>query len=249
MRGRPQPAFATYDATMRGLTCFVDRATAVGCTLAGENAASQYAVAYRGQDRRIALQMDGKAIAMGDAPFLDATWPEIDALVRYGFGTPPDAQHPTPAPLQTDPSSHLPVIAVVSSLAVSHYRVVDEGAAACANGDAGHEVHLIARRDPLLYPLSDAIVDLRTNTLCMLRFGAHAYLVAGLAGANGSADLDLAQVHGYDIVQDERFSINLRAAGIAVKHIDISVAYSDFAFPGTLAPDIFTTPAPQPTGH
>ncbi len=243
MRERPQPAFATYDATMQGLRCIVDQSS-VGCTLAGENAQTQYAVSYRGADRRIALQSGGKAVALADLPFLDATWPEIDALIRYGFGTPPDARHATPAPLQTDPSSHLPVIAVVSSLAAEHYRVADEGAAPCANGDPGHEVHLVARHDPLLYPLSDAVVDLRTDTFCMLRFGARADFAAGLAGANGSADLDLTRVDGYDIVKDERFAINLRAAGIAVKHIDVSIAYSRFAFPDAIPPAVFATPAP-----
>jgi hypothetical protein len=41
----------------------------------------------------------------------------------------------------------------------------------------------------------------------------------------------------------------LRAVGIAVKHLDINVAYSNFAFPKSIAPQVFVTPTPSKTAH
>jgi hypothetical protein len=66
-----------------------------------------------------------------------------------------------------------------------------------------------------------------------------------LVGATSGAQLDLKNVGGYEVVTNERFDIDLRAMGIAVKHLNINVAYSDFAFPKTLAPQVFVTPTPS----
>ena len=70
---------------------------------------------------------------------------------------------------------------------------------------------------------------------------------AGLIGATGGAQLDLENLAGYEDVANERFDIDLRAIGVAVKHLRIEVAYSDFAFPKTIDPEIFATPSPPPT--
>jgi hypothetical protein len=133
--------------------------------------------------------------------------------------------------------SALPVIAVVSALSVTGYNVYDGGLATCSNGSAGHAVRLVARHDPLRYPLTGATVDLTTGDLCALRFDAKVKAAAGLIGASGGAQLDLENLAGYEVVTNERFDIDLRAIGVAVKHLRVEVAYSDFAFPKTIDPE------------
>jgi hypothetical protein len=108
---------------------------------------------------------------------------------------------------------------------------------------------LVARHDPLRYPLTGATVDLRTGDLCALRFNANVNAAGGLVGATSGAQLDLKNVGGYEVVTNERFDIDLRAMGIAVKHLNINVAYSDLAFPKSLELQVFVTPSPANTSH
>lgn len=244
MRHHPDPPFAMYDASISGLNCNVAGA-GIECTLGRSTAASEkpFPVALRQRDGRVAINPQNKQIVLGDSTFLNPTWPGVDAIIRRGFmgmgGT-------ASTPAQTQSSSTLPVIAVVSAFSVEDYNVYDAGAATCATGDSGHAVRLVARRDPLRYPLTGATVDLKTGDLCALRFNAKINGAAGLVGATGGAELDLESVAGYDVVANERFSIDLRAIGVAVKHLNIDVAYSDFAFPKTIDPGVFVTPAPSP---
>jgi hypothetical protein len=155
--------------------------------------------------------------------------------------TPPLSPGETPAAL--------PVIAVVSTLSVANYNVYDAGAATCPNGNGGHALRLVARHDPLRYPLTGATVDFRTGNLCALRFNANVNAAGGLVGATSGAQIDLKTVGGYDVVTNERFDIDLRAVGIAVKHLNINVAYSDFTFPKAIASQVFVTPTPSNAPH
>lgn len=244
MRLHAEPVFATYDASISGMNCDVENADIV-CTLRKSTAKSEtpFSVSLRESDGRVALQFERQSVAFGDSTFLNATWPGVDALIRHGFTGVGSASASTPPPSQ-QPSS-LPVIAVVSTLAVVDYNVYDAGPLACANGDSGHAVRLVARHDPLKHPLTGATVDLSTGDLCRLRFNARVSAAAGLLGATGGAQLDLENVGGYVVVANERFEIDLRAIGIAVKHVSLNVAFSDFAFPKAIAPQIFETPTPH----
>lgn len=243
MRRHAEPAFATYDASISGLSCRVESA-GIACTLGKSTAKSEapFSVDLRQSDGRVALHFHRQSVVLGDSTFLNATWPGIDAIVRHGFTGIVSASPSTPPPSQAPPS--LPVIAVVSALSVANYNVYDAGAATCADGDAGHAVRLAARHDPLRYPLSGATVDLSTGDLCSLRFNARVSAAAGMIGATSSARLDLETVGGYEVATNERFDVDLRAIGIAIKHLSIDVAYSDFAFPETIAPQIFVSPSP-----
>ena len=245
MRHHPDPAFATYDAsiTTSGLRCSAT-ASGMNCTLGHSTPESEkpFRVDLRQSDGRVVMNPNDKPIVFGDSTFLNPTWPGVDAIIRRGFTGMGGAAPSTPAPAQS--SSALPVIAVVSSLAVENYNVYDSGAALCAAGDSGHAVRLVARHDPLRYPLTGATIDLRTGDLCAVRFDAKINGGGGLVGVTGGANLDLQSVGSYVVVTNERFNVDLRAIGIAVKHIDIDVAYSDFAFPKTIDPAIFATPAP-----
>ena len=221
-------------------------AEGLSCTLGRSTAASEkpFAIDLRQRDGRVAIDPQDKPIILGDSTFLNPTWLGVDSIIRRGFtgvgGATPQA---SPAPRQS--SSPLPVIAVVSALSVEHYDVYDAGGAQCANGDPGHAVHLVARHDPLHYPLTGATIDMRTGDLCAVRFNAKLNGAAGLVGVTGGAQLDLANVGGYSVVTDERFSIDLRAVGISVKHLNIDVAYSDFAFPAAIESAVFSTPSPE----
>jgi hypothetical protein len=246
MRHHAEPAFATYEASISGLNCSVE-SVGLACTLGRSTAKSEtpFSVDLRESDGRVALHQEGTSVVLGDSTFLNATWPGIDAIIRHGFiGT---ASAPASTPLPVQPSAGLPVIAVVSALSVANYDVYDAGAATCANGRAGHAVRLVARHDPLRYPLTGATVDLTTGDLCAVRFNARVNAGAGLIGATGGAQLDLENVAGYEVVTNERFDIDLRAIGIAVRHLRIDVAFSNFAFPKTIDPEIFTTPSPLPS--
>lgn len=244
MRRHVEPAFATYEASISGLNCGVIDA-GIACTLGKSTAESEepFSVSLRESDGRVALHLERQAAVLGDSTFLNATWPGVDAIIRHGFTGMGNASPSTPPP--TQPPSSLPVIAVVSTLSVADYHVYDAGAATCADGDAGHAVRLVARHDPLRYPLTGATVDLSTGDLCRLRFNARVSAAAGLIGATGGAQLDLRNVGGYEVVTNERFDIDLRAIGIAVKHVSLNVTYSDFAFPNAIAPQIVATPNPH----
>lgn len=246
MRRHAEPAFATYDASISGLSCTVE-GVGIACTLGRSTAKSEapFLVELRESDGRIALRKESASVILGDSTFLNATWPGIDAIIRHGF-TGTGSASPTPLPAQ--PPSALPVIAVVSVLSVANYTVYDAGLATCSNGNAGHGVRLVARHDPLRYPLTGATVDLTTGDLCAVRFNAKVSAAAGLIGATAGAQIDFESVAGYEVVTNERFDIDLRAIGVAVKHLHIEVAYSDFAFPKTINPEIFATPLPRAAG-
>lgn len=242
MRSHSEPAFATYAASISGLNCRIEGDN-LACSL-GRSAASEapFSVDLRERDGRIALHRESASVVLGDSTFLNATWSGIDAILRHGFLSAGGEPSSLPSPAQ--PPSALPVIAVVSTLSVANYDVYDAGAAICANGNAAHAVRLVARRDPLRYPLTGATVDLTSGDVCGLRFSARVKAAAGLVGATGGAQVDLENVAGYDVVSKERFDIDLRAIGIAVRHLRIDVAYSDFIFPKTIGPEVFGTLSP-----
>jgi hypothetical protein len=245
MRRHPEPAFATYNTSISGLNCRVT-VDGMNCTLGRSTAESEkpYRVDLRQSDGRVAINPDSKPIVLGDSTFINPTWPGVDAIVRRGFTGMSGATSPTPAPMQS--TAALPEIAVVSTFSVENYDVYDAGAAICATGDPGHAVRLVARRDPLRYPLTGATIDLKTGDLCAMRFDAKISAAAGVVGVTGGAQLDLRNVDGYDVVSNERFGIDLRAIGVSMKHLDIDVSYSDFTFPASIDPSVFVTPAPRP---
>jgi hypothetical protein len=138
MRSHPEPAFATYAASISGLNCSAEKA-GFTCTLVKSTAQSEapFFVDLRQSDGRVAIRRDGRTVVFGDSTFLNATWPGVDALIRHGFTGVGNTSPSTPPPSDKTPSS-LPVIAVVSTLSVANYNVYDAGVATCPNGDGGH---------------------------------------------------------------------------------------------------------------
>lgn len=248
MRHHPDPAFATYDASISGLNCTA-AAGGISCTLGRSTAESEkpFPVDLRESDGRVVINPQNKPVVLGDSTFINPTWQGVDAIIRRGFTGMGGTTVATPTPAPSQPSPSLLTIAVVTALSVSDYNVFDAGAATCATGASGHAVRLVARRDPMRHPLTGATIDLKTGDLCALRFNAKVRGAGGLVGATAGAQLDLANTRGYCIVTNERFSIDLRAIGIAVKHVDVNVSYSNFAFPKMIAPNVFVTPSPAAT--
>ena len=122
-------------------------------------------------------------------------------------------------------------------MGVAFYDVSDAGAATCANGDPAHRVHLIARRDPLDHPLTDAVIDERTNRFCSVRLAMHQSVVA--AGYTATFELNIADVNGESLVRSGTIEFVVRLMGFGVKHVRMTFAYDHFSFPPTLAADMF----------
>lgn len=126
MRHHPDPAFATYDASISGLNCRV-AAGGMDCTLGRSTAESEkpFPVDLRQSDGRVAINPQERPIVFGDSTFLNPTWPGVDAIIRRGFTGMGGTASPSPTPVQS--SSALPVIAVVSTFSVERYDVYDAG--------------------------------------------------------------------------------------------------------------------------
>lgn len=247
MRTLLQPPNLTYAIRMHveGAHFIQNSSDLIELTVGGKGGDHDaiYEAAYRGSDHLVSLKDRTKHTVLRD-PIFNPTWSGIDALVRYGWGGAPAAAPPATR-AEIDPQSHLPVIAVVSSLGAGNYNVQDEGAAACANGHPGHMVHLIARKDPMKYPLTDATIDVQTMRLCMLRFGVKYSVVA--ASATALVEYNLADENGYYLVSSARFDMAGRALAMRVMHITGTMAYSEFAVPAVIDPAVFVTPAPTAT--
>lgn len=243
MRNVTQPNYATYDVRVHvtGLGFILTREpngkASVGLVMGDKRAKSDatFPAAYRKRDDLTSVQTADGSWGVISMPLFDPTWNGIDDWIRYGFNGRPDSA--TAAPSPTPEPNGLPVIAAVRAMGVAFYDVNDAGAATCANGDAGHRVHLIARRDPLDHPLTDAVIDTRTNQLCFARFGMHQSIVA--VGYDSTIELNIGDEDGASVVQSGKADLTMRAMGIGVKRVTMSFAYDHFAFPAVLSDEIF----------
>lgn len=252
MRRVAEPSFATYRAhvAVRGANFLLTRSKSgrvdFGFNI-GDSSLKPYGDfrgAYRASDRLVAIDTP-QGWGTTSFPPLDPTWNGVDALIRFGFNGPPEpaaAAVSSPAPLAANASP--PVIAVIHAIGVAYYNVYDGGPQACANGDTGHRVHLVARENPQAHPLTDAVIDLRRGGLCTLNFGFHQ---AGILSASGDMTLDLTDEGSYTVVDHERFDLTVHAFAIAFKHIVGDVTFSDLQFPASVDPRIFAKPTPAPS--
>ena len=233
MREVQTPAVVSYDVKVhvRGLGFFITRDKSGEASMQmplARGADATFSAAHRGSDGRTLVQTpDGWGTIR--TAFFNPTWDGVNDWIRYGFNDPPHvAPQATPSP---EPSG-LPVIAAVRAMGIAYYNVSDGGAATCANGDPAHRVHLIARKNPLDHPLTDAVIDQRTNRICTVRFAMHQSVVA--AGYSSSFELNIGDVNGVSLVQGGNIDLMLRAAGVGLRHITVSFVYDHFAFPSTL---------------
>ncbi len=148
-----------------------------------------------------------------------------------------------PKPASSDPPASpgpvLKTIGTVVALGPGIYNVEDRGDRACTNGDPGRALHLWSRTNNPRQTLSDVIIDLRSMRLCTIRFGQR-----GGVGftANGILEEHFADVGGYWLLTDSSIELTERVAGIATGHGVWRYRLSDFQFPDSLPPEVFTPP-------
>lgn len=246
-----EPANATYTvdvhvANARFLRKRMENARAETAFEMGDpagKAQDSFAAAYRDSDDLTAIQVPNGGWATQTNPFLNPTWTGIADWMKYGIDGRPASQHASHA-LQTVSSSTPtretapPTITVVSVMGLAYYNVFDAGIGHCANGDPGHAVHLVARRNAHDHALTGATIDLRTHRLCMIQIG-FPRLSAGPLEANGLVDADLSEKDGMVLISHEHIELNVHAFAIQVKHIVAEVDYHDFAFPQALDQEMF----------
>ncbi len=243
MRDVPQPNYATYDVHVHvtGVGFILKREpdgkASIGLWMHDRRAKpdASFPAAYRKSDDLTSVQTSQGPWGIIRSPVFDPTWKGIEDWIQYGLNGRPDSA--TALPLPTPDANGLPVIAVVRAMGVAFYDVSDAGVARCANGDQAHRVHLIARKDPLDHPLTDAAIDTRTNRLCFVRLGMHQSVVA--VGYDSTIDLNISDVNGESLVRNGTIDLTLRAMGFGVKRITMTFAYDHVAFPTTLASDMF----------
>jgi hypothetical protein len=242
MRDVPQPDYATYNVHVHvtGIGFILTREpngeASIGLWLHDQRAKpdAKFSAAYRKSDDLTSVETpQGWGIIR--SPIFDPTWNGVYDWIRFGLNGRPDSATEPPPP--TPDGSSLPVIAAVRAMGVAFYDVTDGGAATCANGDQAHRVHLVARKDPLDHPLTDAVIDVRTNRLCYARLEMRQSVVA--ASYTSTIELNVADINGESLVRSGAIDLTLRAAGFDVKHITMSFAYDDVAFPPTLAGELF----------
>ncbi len=244
MRNVPQPSFATYDVQLHitgmGFSLMREPNDKASISLGwgrGLKPDATFSAAYRNRDDLTSVQTP-QGWGTIRSPIFDPTWNGVADWIRYGFdGRPETATTPS---LPTPDANGLPVIAAVRVMGVAFYDVSDAGAAMCANGDPAHRVHLIARRDPLDHPLTDAVIDERTNHFCLVRFEMRQSVVA--AGYTFTTELNIGDIDGESVVRRGTMELMARAVGIGVKHVTMIFAYDHFSFPPTLAGDMFPAP-------
>jgi hypothetical protein len=231
MRSVPQPNVATYNVQLHitGLSFSLTRdpngKASINLTLGRGNDAT-FAAAYRKNDDRTSVETP-QGWGTIASPIFDPTWNGVYDWIRYGFNGRPDSATALPSP--TPDANGLPVIAAVRAMGVAFYDASDGGAATCANGDPAHRVHLIARKDPLDHPLTDAVIDTQTNRFCFVRFEMRQSVVA--AGYTFTTELNISDVNGESLVRSGAMELIARAIGIGVKRVTITFAYDHFTFP------------------
>jgi hypothetical protein len=242
MRHLPQPDYATYTVhvhvTGLGFRLRREPNGKAAIELSMDRRAkpdASFPGAYRKIDDLTSVQTTDGSWGIIRSPLFDPTWNGVNDWIRYGLnGRPASA---TPAPSPTAAANGLPLIGSVRTIGVAFYDVRDGGPATCANGDSAHRVHLIARKDPLDHPLTDAVIDERTNRLCFVRFEMRQSVVA--VGYTSTIELHIGDVGGESLVRSGSIELMVRALGIGVRRVTMTFAYDHVAFPANLPDEIF----------
>ncbi|MHB8462832.1 MAG: hypothetical protein ACYDA1_09305 [Vulcanimicrobiaceae bacterium] len=212
-----------------------------------------YEIFYRGSDGRQFAHIDHDrwnneqpTAGRSRIGLLVPTWRLTTDWGRYGnpMGLlDPTTKDRVPAAVNgstaSQPVKALKTISIISAASPYFYRVSDEGAHRCENGDPGHMVHLVARRDSAKHQLTDATIDLKNGLLCMARFGED-YQV-GPVGIRGYIELHYAAKGPYWMLASSTIVEDFRAAGIAVRHMSVQIRNHDFSFPAYIPSSQFET--------
>ena len=206
-----------------------------------ENPDTSYSVAYRSDTDSSDVTEDKKYLGQTRRPMFNPTWQGVYDWLTFGSaGEPESAVKARAARAKTAPvvaAPKLKTIAILKAMGSAIYRVRDAGAAACPNGDPGHQVQTIARRDPDNHPLLNATIDLHNGVFCSLRFRIKGS--GPMVGITGYAEEHFGTVGSYWMATDVQIIDDIRVAGIAVHHVSVDVAYTGMQFPAS----------PPPAGH
>ena len=173
--------------------------------------------------------------------FFDPTWYGTYRALRDGMFGYQDRAKPVAATVKAPPIPQgLKVIAVARVMGPGVYHVVDAGAATCANGDAGHALHLISRDHNPRHQLSDVIIDLRNMRFCSIRFG-----IGSAFGFQGNIEQHYATVDGFWVQTGGVIDGTLRLFGISAHHGVWHYQLTQTRFPTHIAATTFTAPPTQ----
>jgi hypothetical protein len=244
MKALRPPAYIAYrtDARVRGAGMFDPDCSSGSNRVAfgwgkGTVPAVHWETFYRTKpDDAVVKLASGAICRSGDFPLFKPTFGAVYGLMRYGFNPEPAPEASAiPAPGAAAPSAP-PVIAEVTAVEPSAYRVSDAGSAPCPGGSPGHALHLVAVRDPDNHPLTDVVVDTRSQRFCSMRFRLFDYFAAG-SGFKGDMTVQFGDTSGQWLINDVHAEFAMRLLGASLKQVQLGFAYSDVRFPAQIPPD------------
>jgi hypothetical protein len=237
----PQPAFVSY--TLEGQSDGIHVALntirhQVWLDFQSGMGSNTWIVKHRTQDYKSeVVDGPGGPRYVSERSFFDPTWFGAyralrDGMLGYQNVAPPRQSLTVAAPVPTsDPQ--LKTIASVSVMGPGIYIVTDRGPAVCANGDAGHALHLTPRRRDPRRQLTDVVVDLRSMRFCTVRFTWSAWSFTSIV------EQRYANVGGYWIVSDGSIDGTFRTFGIATHHFVWTYRLTGVSFPQEMPASTF----------
>jgi hypothetical protein len=218
MNSLPRPPSFTYTARVRTdggtvaiypvadtiVTTFV-----VGGSPESEGSADN-TLTFSFDDRNRQVYLVGGASTLGEAPtpIFDPTWNSAFRWMQNRRLFDIDVVRATPAPQPT--GTPLKTIAIVSRSPALSYHVASTEPAACANGDAGLQLHVVPVVDAQDHPLVGVLVDERTGLICSAQFEETVRSVPD-SHARGRVELNFAQVGDYYVMTNESVQVHLNS--------------------------------------
>jgi hypothetical protein len=131
---------------------------------------------------------------------------------------------------------------MVTAIGPGYYRAEDGGAVSCADGRAGHHLHMVARSDPKAHPLTDVVIDTQTMRFCSMRF--HESLGNVLLGMSFDVDLHFGTVDGYYVITNGAVVGVGKALLVPALHLATAFRYDDTQTPASLPDALFEVQPP-----
>ena len=243
MRALSQPQYLTYTLSGEGDNLSIGLRVIrhlvwLEMVTGSANFPSDWSIRHRTDDYASEITTYEGQRLVSTRAFFDPTWYGAfralrDGMLMYQQTDAPVSASATPTP---GPSPDLRTIAVVTVMGSNVYNVEDRGAAACANGDPGHALHLVSREANPRHQLADVVVDLRNMHFCTMRFNVRE------SGFNGSVEQHYGTVGGYWLQTDGVIETGVRALGIMVARGAWHYQLTQMRFPNSIPAETFLRP-------
>jgi hypothetical protein len=243
MRALPQPQYVTYTMAGSGDNLSIGLRVMrhlvwLEMITGSASFPSEWTIRHRTDDYASEITTYQGERLVSTRAFFDPTWYGAfralrDGMLMYQQTDPPVSAGATPTP---GPSPDLRTIAVVTVIGSNVYKVEDRGAAACADGDPGHALHLVSREPDPRHQLADVVVDLRNMHFCTMRFNVRE------SGFSGSVEQHYAYVGGYWLQTDGTIETGIRTLGVMVGHGAWRYQLQQMHFPNAIAAETFLRP-------